>query len=116
MSRFLVTKKDQSTHGAEPGVDDVADVGRWAARHGVALPAPPPDTSPDPNVERDDMTGVLGRRAATGRAGPGMEYTAELRPPFVSITSRTHLLALTLVCGFGGLMLYSFFSGKPLIE
>jgi hypothetical protein len=116
MSQFLVTKHDESTHGVDPGVDDVPNMRGWAQRHSVPLPDPPAATGPDPNAERDAMTGVLGRRAATGRAGPGMDYVSELMPPFVSITSRTHLLGLTLVCGFTGLMIYSFFSGKPLIE
>jgi hypothetical protein len=53
-------------------------------------------------------------REQSGVAGPNV--TGEFMPAFVPMAQRNQLLVLTLAGGLGALLLYSFWTRKPMME
>lgn len=110
----LVTNTDIARSAQPPNLDDVADVRGWSSEHGFSYPAAPEPVYPDPLSEERKLAGDLLRRAQSGVTSSHIR--GEFIPAYVPFEARTQLLVLTLAGGLAGLLLYSFFTRKPLIE
>lgn len=110
----LVTGGDIARNAHAPNPADVVNVGGWAQQRGFGWQPPAPPATPNPYSEKSSVSGDYLRRVQS--LVPGSNSTGEFLPAYVPFESRTQLLVLTLAGGLAGVMLYSFFTRKPLIE
>lgn len=112
--QYLVTEVDVARNAQRPNLPDVASTQTWARQQGFSWPTPLPGQYPDPYAEKNSVTRAYVMRQQSGTAGPNV--TGEFMPAFVPMAQRNQLLVLTLAGGLGALLLYSFWTRKPLIE
>lgn len=116
--QYLVTTQDAETNtGNRNPIPDIMDVQRWTKVQNAEYPAGPSYQMPDLDgaVEiAQRQAGQMVNRAASGftTQNPFNEIT----PRLFTASERQGLLVMSLGGGLLALLLFSFFSGKPLIE
>ena len=116
--QYLVSSQDAQTNtGNVNNITDVMQVDRWSKVHGANYPSGPsyemPDLSEAVEIAKQ-QAGQMMNRASSGftTQNPFNEIT----PRLFTASERQGLLFMSLGGGLLALLLFSFFSGKPLIE
>lgn len=116
--QYLATERDAQTNtGNVNNITDIMEVQRWIKVHGADYPAGPSYQMPDLDgaVEiAKQQAGQLANRASSGftTQNPFNEIT----PRLFTASERQGLLIMSLGGGLLALLVFSFFSGKPLVE
>lgn len=116
----LITERDSRTNtGTQNVIPDVMDTSRWLKAHGPLSAFQIPNTYQAPDL--DGAVAVAQQQAAQlqNRASSGFTTQnpfEEVAPRLFTAEERQSLLVMSLGGGLLALLVFSFFSGKPLIE
>lgn len=114
-SRPQVSASDVRQTGASVQVSDVPDMSMFASTYGVGIPVTPFSKVFNTDAVAEQFVAETARRAA--QSGTlGTFHSTEATPVLYSPAQRQYVLIGTLAGAGVALLLYSFFSGKPILE
>ncbi len=115
---YLITERDAETNtGNVNPIPDIMEVSRWIKVHGADFPTggfyQPPDLSGAVDIAKQ-QAGQMQLRASSGFTT--QNPFEEITPRLFTADERQGLLIMSLGGGLLALLIFSFFSGKPLVE
>lgn len=114
-SRPQVSAQDVKATGASVQVSDVPDMSQFASTYGVGIPVSPFSKLFNTDAVAEQFVAENARRA-TQPGTLGTYHSTEATPVLYSPAQRQYVLIGTLAGAGVALLLYSFFSGKPILE